>query len=42
MDVNDEVPLFEQELYRASVMENREPGETVIAVRATDLDSGTV
>ncbi|MCI4394856.1 hypothetical protein PGIGA_G00173570 [Pangasianodon gigas] len=40
MDVNDETPLFEQNLYRASVMENREPGEAVITVRALDLDSG--
>lgn len=42
MDVNDETPLFEQNLYRASVMENREPGEAVITVTAVDLDSGTV
>lgn len=42
MDVNDETPLFEQNLYKASVMENSEPGEAVITVRALDLDSGTV
>ncbi|KAG7314164.1 hypothetical protein KOW79_022660 [Hemibagrus wyckioides] len=40
VDVNDETPQFEQNLYRASVMENREPGEAVITVRAVDLDSG--
>ncbi|XP_060720172.1 protocadherin-23 isoform X1 [Tachysurus vachellii] len=40
VDVNDETPLFEHNLYRASVMENREPGEAVITVRASDLDSG--
>lgn len=42
VDVNDETPQFEQNLYRASVMENRETGEAVITVRAVDLDSGTV
>lgn len=42
VDVNDETPLFEQNVYRAGVMENREPGEAVITVRALDLDSGTV
>lgn len=42
LDVNDETPLFEQKLYRTSVMENREPGEAVITVRASDLDSGAV
>lgn len=42
IDVNDEMPLFDQDRYRASVMENREPGEAVVTVRALDLDSGTV
>ncbi|KAK3507009.1 hypothetical protein QTP70_000327 [Hemibagrus guttatus] len=40
VDVNDETPQFEQNLYRASVMENRESGEAVITVRVVDLDSG--
>lgn len=42
LDVNDETPLFEQNIYRVSIMENRDPGEAVVTVRALDLDSGTV
>uniref|UniRef100_A0A8K9UL27 Protocadherin-16 n=1 Tax=Oncorhynchus mykiss TaxID=8022 RepID=A0A8K9UL27_ONCMY len=40
-DVNDQPPLFQQDVYTASVAENREPGESVVTVSATDKDSGT-
>ncbi|XP_047434431.1 protocadherin-23 [Mugil cephalus] len=38
-DVNDQTPLFSQTVYNASVAENRDPGEPVIRVSATDQDS---
>ncbi|XP_023854145.1 protocadherin-23 [Salvelinus sp. IW2-2015] len=38
-DVNDQPPLFQQDVYTASVAENREPGESVVTVSATDKDS---
>ncbi|XP_053711047.1 protocadherin-23 isoform X2 [Synchiropus splendidus] len=40
VDVNDQPPVFTQVLYNASVAENRDAGETVIQVSATDKDSG--
>lgn len=39
-DINDQLPVFEQNIYNASVAENRDPGEPVIRVSATDEDSG--
>uniref|UniRef100_A0A8C3A6Y3 Protocadherin-16 n=1 Tax=Cyclopterus lumpus TaxID=8103 RepID=A0A8C3A6Y3_CYCLU len=39
-DVNDQTPVFSQSVYNASVAENRDPGEPVIRVSATDDDSG--
>uniref|UniRef100_A0A4W5KDW5 Cadherin domain-containing protein n=1 Tax=Hucho hucho TaxID=62062 RepID=A0A4W5KDW5_9TELE len=38
-DVNDQPPLFQRDVYTASVAENREPGESVVTVSATDKDS---
>lgn len=38
-DVNDQPPVFEQNIYNASVAENRDPGEAVIRVSAVDKDS---
>ncbi|KAM9362525.1 protocadherin-23 [Symphorus nematophorus] len=38
-DVNDQSPVFSQSVYNASVAENRDPGEPVIRVSATDKDS---
>ncbi|XP_076149286.1 protocadherin-23 [Alosa pseudoharengus] len=38
-DVNDQAPQFQQSVYNASVSENREPGEHVITVTASDGDS---
>lgn len=39
-DVNDQVPVFSQTIYNASVAENRDPGEPVFRVSASDNDSG--
>lgn len=39
-DVNDQSPVFSQSIYNATVAENRDPGEPVIRVSATDKDSG--
>ncbi|KAG7458772.1 hypothetical protein MATL_G00224240 [Megalops atlanticus] len=39
MDVNDQAPVFEHNIYNATVMENRDPGEPVIRVTAFDKDS---
>ncbi|XP_040001752.1 protocadherin-23 [Xiphias gladius] len=38
-DVNDQRPVFSQSIYNASVPENRDPGEPVVRVSATDEDS---
>ncbi|CAJ1052587.1 protocadherin-23 [Xyrichtys novacula] len=38
-DVNDQTPVFTQNVYNASVAENRDPGEPVTRVSATDNDS---
>ncbi|KAM4834144.1 protocadherin-23 [Thomomys bottae] len=40
LDVNDQVPLFMQPLYEASVQENQSPGTFVTRVEAEDRDSG--
>ncbi|CAL9699946.1 unnamed protein product [Knipowitschia caucasica] len=38
-DVNDQPPLFHVPVYNASVAENRDPGEGVVRVSASDGDS---
>ncbi|XP_034544310.1 protocadherin-23 [Notolabrus celidotus] len=38
-DINDQKPVFTQSVYNASVAENRDPGEPVARVSATDEDS---
>ncbi|GCB82204.1 hypothetical protein scyTo_0021957, partial [Scyliorhinus torazame] len=40
IDVNDEVPVFEETAYEASVMENQPIGTQVIQTHATDRDQG--
>ncbi|XP_032268933.1 protocadherin-23 [Phoca vitulina] len=40
LDVNDEAPVFQQDLYEASVKENQNPGQFVTRVEAMDKDSG--
>nr|XP_046262314.1 protocadherin alpha-3-like isoform X6 [Scatophagus argus] len=39
-DVNDNIPIFDKPLYKASVPENTPHGATVISVHARDLDEG--
>ncbi|XP_061581289.1 protocadherin alpha-4-like isoform X40 [Cololabis saira] len=39
-DVNDNIPVFEKPLYKATVLENTPPGSAVISVHARDLDEG--
>ncbi|XP_048389788.2 protocadherin-23 isoform X6 [Stegostoma tigrinum] len=39
-DVNDNEPVFERELYRATVREHTEPGTCFLQVSARDADSG--
>nr|KAF6448296.1 hypothetical protein HJG63_014988 [Rousettus aegyptiacus] len=39
-DANDNPPVFSQELYRVSLLENVSPGTTVLQVMATDQDEG--
>ncbi|XP_058506395.1 protocadherin alpha-3-like isoform X7 [Solea solea] len=39
-DVNDNIPLFDTQLYKATVPENTPQGATVISVNARDLDEG--
>lgn len=40
ININDQDPKFEKELYNASVKENSPPGTHVIVVKATDGDEG--
>ncbi|XP_041929686.1 protocadherin alpha-8-like isoform X34 [Alosa sapidissima] len=40
IDVNDNVPIFSKQLYKARVTENAPIGTSVITVYATDLDEG--
>ncbi|XP_077433280.1 protocadherin alpha-5-like isoform X12 [Vanacampus margaritifer] len=37
-DVNDNIPIFDNALYKASVIENSPPGTSVLSVHARDLD----
>uniref|UniRef100_A0A3Q2TYG1 Protocadherin-16 n=1 Tax=Fundulus heteroclitus TaxID=8078 RepID=A0A3Q2TYG1_FUNHE len=39
-DVNDQPPVFSRTTYIASVAENKDPGEDVVRVSASDMDSG--
>ncbi|XP_041796788.1 protocadherin-16-like [Chelmon rostratus] len=41
IDVNDEVPWFEESQYEAQITENQPPGTSVLTVSASDLDQGT-
>ncbi|XP_043115735.1 protocadherin-16 [Puntigrus tetrazona] len=41
IDVNDEVPFFEENEYEAFIAENQPPGTTVLVVSASDMDQGT-
>nr|XP_047927782.1 protocadherin-23 [Anser cygnoides] len=40
LDVNDERPIFLQQLYETAVRENQDPGELVVKVEAMDRDTG--
>lgn len=40
IDVNDEVPRFEESQYEAQISENQPPGTSVLTVSASDLDQG--
>lgn len=42
IDVNDEVPWFEESQYDAQISENQPPGSSVLTVSASDLDQGEV
>uniref|UniRef100_A0A4W6E2A7 Protocadherin-16 n=1 Tax=Lates calcarifer TaxID=8187 RepID=A0A4W6E2A7_LATCA len=41
IDVNDEVPWFEESQYEAQISENQPSGTSVLTVSASDLDQGT-
>ncbi|XP_045930685.1 protocadherin-16-like [Micropterus dolomieu] len=41
IDVNDEVPWFEESQYEAQISENQPPGTSVLTVSASDLDQGS-
>ncbi|XP_031159045.1 protocadherin beta-16-like [Sander lucioperca] len=41
LDANDNIPVFNQSVYKASVMENTTKGSSIITVNATDADSGS-
>ncbi|XP_037635340.1 protocadherin gamma-A11-like [Sebastes umbrosus] len=41
LDANDNPPVFNQSVYRATVLENATSGTHVITVNATDADSGS-
>uniref|UniRef100_A0A7N6BPP7 Protocadherin-16 n=1 Tax=Anabas testudineus TaxID=64144 RepID=A0A7N6BPP7_ANATE len=41
IDVNDEVPWFEESQYDAQISENQPPGSSVLTVSASDLDQAT-
>uniref|UniRef100_A0A4W5RQ71 Cadherin domain-containing protein n=1 Tax=Hucho hucho TaxID=62062 RepID=A0A4W5RQ71_9TELE len=40
LDANDNVPVFDQSVYRASLVENAPRGTLVLKLNATDLDEG--
>ncbi|KAF7650172.1 hypothetical protein LDENG_00130250 [Lucifuga dentata] len=41
LDVNDNAPVFNQSVYKATVMENAHKGTHVVTVNASDADSGS-
>ncbi|KAL9836554.1 protocadherin beta-16-like [Geothlypis trichas] len=41
LDINDNIPVFTQTLYKVSVMENSSEDTIVVVVSASDLDEGT-
>ncbi|XP_023251880.1 protocadherin gamma-A11-like [Seriola lalandi dorsalis] len=41
LDANDNAPVFNQSVYKASVMENTMRGTSIVTVNATDADSGS-
>ncbi|XP_069027586.1 protocadherin gamma-A11-like [Embiotoca jacksoni] len=41
LDANDNIPVFNQSVYKASVVENTMKGTSIIRVNATDADSGS-
>ncbi|XP_013766093.1 protocadherin beta-1-like, partial [Pundamilia nyererei] len=41
LDANDNIPVFNQSVYKASVLENTKTGTSIITVNATDADSGS-
>uniref|UniRef100_A0A3P8T3G1 Cadherin domain-containing protein n=1 Tax=Amphiprion percula TaxID=161767 RepID=A0A3P8T3G1_AMPPE len=41
LDVNDNAPVFNQSVYKATVIENAPKGTYVVAVNASDIDSGS-
>ncbi|XP_031663885.1 protocadherin beta-16 isoform X14 [Oncorhynchus kisutch] len=40
LDANDNIPVFSQDVYKVSVLENSPLGTVVATVRATDVDEG--
>ncbi|XP_070693482.1 protocadherin alpha-3-like [Pempheris klunzingeri] len=41
LDINDNIPIFSETLYKTKIPENTPLGTTVIAVNATDADEGS-
>ncbi|XP_041845367.1 protocadherin gamma-A3-like isoform X7 [Melanotaenia boesemani] len=41
LDVNDNAPVFNQSVYKATVIENAPRGTYVVTLNATDIDSGS-
>ena len=42
VDVNDNAPVFEKNLYTASIMEGNDTGVFITQVKATDKDEGNI
>ncbi|XP_048088049.1 protocadherin alpha-3-like isoform X11 [Alosa alosa] len=40
LDINDNTPVFERQVYTVNLAENAPPGTSVVTLRATDLDEG--
>ncbi|XP_034037720.1 protocadherin alpha-4-like [Thalassophryne amazonica] len=40
LDINDNIPLFSESLYKTTILENTPLGRSVMAVNATDADEG--